>query len=198
MPKIVSTNDMRPARVHSFAPIEDGNARVLVLGSMPGQASLAAGQYYAHPQNAFWRIIAELLQCDPASPYPARIAALKSARIALWDVLQSCRREGSLDAMIERDTQVANDFRTFFRKHGKIKHVFFNGAKAEACFKRHVAGEIDTGSIEYARLPSTSPANASMSFERKLRAWRMMAAAARWQDSHAVRFLAASGDSAAA
>jgi hypoxanthine-DNA glycosylase len=163
---------MRLARVRSFGPIEDGNARVLILGSMPGQASLAAGQYYAHPQNAFWRIISELLQCDPASAYPARIAALKSARIALWDVLQSCTRVGSLDARIERDTQVANNFRAFFREHGKIKQVFFNGAKAEACFRRHVAGKIDAGHIAYARLPSTSPANASMSFERKLQAWR--------------------------
>lgn len=172
MPKIASTDDMRLARVHSFAPIVDRNARVLILGSMPGQASLAAGQYYAHPQNAFWRIIAELLQCDRASAYPARIAALKSARIALWDVLQSCTREGSLDTMIERDTQIANDFRTFFRKHKKIKQVFFNGAKAEACFKRQVLGKISTDPIAYERLPSTSPANASMSYEHKLRAWR--------------------------
>jgi len=143
---------------------------------MPGQASLAAGQYYAHPQNAFWRIVADLLRCDRASPYPARVAALKSARIALWDVLQSCTREGSLDARIERDTQVANDFRTFFRKHGRIKHVFFNGAKAEACFRRHVLGKISTGPIAYERLPSTSPANASVSYAHKLRAWRLIAA----------------------
>jgi len=176
MPKIASTGDRKLARVHSFAPIVDRNARVLILGSMPGQASLAAGQYYAHPQNAFWRIIADLLRCDRASAYPARIAALRSARIALWDVLHSCAREGSLDAMIERDTQVANDFQTFFRKHGKIEHVFFNGAKAEACFRRHVLGKISTGPIAYERLPSTSPANASVSYEHKLRAWRLIAA----------------------
>jgi len=176
MPKIASTGDRKLARVHSFAPIVDKRAQVLILGSMPGQASLAAGQYYAHPQNAFWRIVADLLRCDRASPYPARVAALKSARIALWDVLQSCTREGSLDARIERDTQVANDFRTFFRKHGRIKHVFFNGAKAEACFRRHVLGKISTGPIAYERLPSTSPANASMSYEHKLRAWRLIAA----------------------
>ena len=174
MPKIDSPDDRRPARVQCFAPIVDGNARVLVLGSMPGRASLAAGQYYAHPQNAFWRIISELLQCDPASPYPARVAALKSARIALWDVLQSCTRAGSLDAGIERDTQVANDFRTFLRKHKKIEHVFFNGAKAEACFKRHVSRAINTGPVVYARLPSTSPANASMPYVHKLRAWRVI------------------------
>ncbi len=165
---------MSMVRVHSFEPIEDGNAQVLVLGSMPGQASLAAGQYYAHPQNAFWRIISVLLRCDPASAYPARVKALKSARIALWDVLQTCTREGSLDARIERDTQVANDFRTFFRKHKEITRVFFNGSKAQACFKRHVSEEINTGPIAYARLPSTSPAHASLSFERKLRAWRVI------------------------
>ncbi len=172
MPKIASTNDMKLARVHSFEPVEDRNSRVLILGSMPGLASLAADQYYAHAQNAFWRILCELLQCDPASPYPARIAALKSARIALWDVLKSCARQGSLDAMIERDAQIANDFRTFFRQHKKIEHVFFNGAKAQACFKRHVLGRLSTGAIAYTRLPSTSPAHASMSFARKLRAWR--------------------------
>lgn len=162
------------ARVHSFDPIADKSAEVLVLGSMPGLASLAAGQYYAHPQNAFWRVISELLEVDPAAPYPARIKALKSARIALWDVLQSCSREGSLDAMIERDAQIANDFQAFFRKHRKIRQVFFNGAKAEACFKRHVLRSIDTGPFAYVRLPSTSPANASISYEQKLLAWRMI------------------------
>ena len=162
------------ARVHSFEPIEDRNAKALVLGSMPGQASLAAAQYYAHPQNAFWRIIAELLRFDVASPYPTRIEALKSARIALWDVLQSCTREGSLDSRIEQDTQIANDFQSFFRQHDSITHVFFNGAKAEACFKRHVLGEIGDRPLTYMRLPSTSPANASLSFEQKFRAWRMI------------------------
>jgi double-stranded uracil-DNA glycosylase len=162
------------ARVHSFEPIADRNAEVLILGSMPGLASLAAGQYYAHPQNAFWRILSELLRIDPASPYPARIEALKSARIALWDVLQSCTRVGSLDAMIELDTQIANDFQTFFRKHRKIRQVFFNGAQAEACFRRDVSTRLDAGPIAYARLPSTSPANASLPYEQKLRAWRII------------------------
>src|SRR5215207_11463954 len=132
------------ARVHSFAPIAEENAEVLVLGSMPGRASLAAGQYYAHPQNAFWRIVCALLELEPAFSYPRRIEALKSARIALWDVLHSCTREGSLDAMIELDTQIANDFRKFFRTHKRIKRVFFNGAKAEACFQRHVLPEIES------------------------------------------------------
>lgn len=162
------------ARVHSFKPIEDKNAEILILGSMPGRKSLAAGQYYAHAHNAFWRIMAELLQFDAASSYETRIKALKSARIALWDVLRSCAREGSLDAMIENDSQIANGFRTFLLGHKGIRHVFFNGATAEACFKRHVLRETDFGLISYSRLPSTSPANASMSYARKFGAWRVM------------------------
>ena len=164
------------ARVHSFEPIEDRSAEILILGSMPGRASLLAGQYYAHAQNGFWRIMSELLQFDATAPYSVRVRALKSARIALWDVLHSCIREGSLDSMIERDTQIANDFRAFFRTHTRISHVFFNGATAQACFKRHVLGDLDVGSVSYARLPSTSPANASMSFAEKLGAWRVTVA----------------------
>lgn len=160
------------ARVHSFAPIADENAEVLILGSMPGLASLTANQYYAHPQNAFWRIIAELLQFDATSPYPTKIQALKSARIALWDVLQSCSREGSLDAKIENDTHTANDFQTFFSTHKKITRIFFNGAKAEECFKRYGLQKFAGSAVIYLRLPSTSPANASLSFAQKLDAWR--------------------------
>ncbi len=162
------------ARVHSFEPIDDRRAAILILGSMPGRVSLLAGQYYAHAQNVFWPIMSELLQFDATAPYPVRVRALKSARIALWDVLHSCIREGSLDSRIERDTQNANDFRTFLSTHTKISHVFFNGAKAEACFKRHVLRDLEGDSVTYARLPSTSPANASMSFADKLRAWRII------------------------
>ncbi len=139
---------------------------------MPGRASLAAGEYYAHPRNAFWRIAGELLAFDPSAPYRARVRALKAARIAVWDVLHSCVRRGSLDTMIENDTEIANDFQAFFRAHGKITHVFFNGAKAEASFGRHVSGRTGAVAFRYSRLPSTSPANASISHARKLRAWR--------------------------
>ena len=157
-------------RVRSFKPIADSKAEILILGSMPGRASLAARQYYAHPRNAFWRIAAELLGFDSTLPYAKRVRALKAARIALWDVLQSCTREGSLDARIENG--IANDFSTFFRNHGKIRHVFFNGATAEATFKRHVLPTLGGRALSYRRLPSTSPANASVSLARKLRAWR--------------------------
>ena len=160
------------ARIRSFKPIEDEDAEILILGSMPGRKSLAAGQYYAHAHNAFWRIMAELLRFDAAASYETRVKALKSARIALWDVLQSCAREGSLDIMIESGSQVANDFRTFFPGHRQIRHVFFNGATAEATFKRHVLPTLGGRALSYRRLPSTSPANASVSLARKLRAWR--------------------------
>jgi hypoxanthine-DNA glycosylase len=156
-------------RVRSFAPIAGRNARVLILGSMPGQASLAAGRYYAHPQNAFWRIASELLRIDPQARYAARVKALKSSRVAVWDVLHSCVRQGSLDTMIEQE--VANDFAAFFRTHRGITHVFFNGAKAEASFKRHVLPEMKV-KLRFTRLPSTSPAHASLPFRRKLAAWR--------------------------
>jgi hypoxanthine-DNA glycosylase len=159
-------------RLHGFEPIEDKNAKVLILGSMPGSTSLAAGQYYAHTQNAFWRIISQLLRFDLTSPYEVRIQALKSAKIALWDVLQSCVREGSLDTMIKRDTQVANDFQTFFKTHTNITHVFFNGTKAEHYFMRYMVHNIDNRAISFLRLPSTSPAYAAMPFEQKLIAWR--------------------------
>lgn len=169
--------------IYSFAPIVDEHAEILILGSIPGRASLAAGQYYAHTRNAFWRIIAELLPVDFTAPYELKIQALKSARIALWDVLQSCKRTGSLDSMIEVDTLVINDFQTFFHTHKKIRHVFFNGAKAEICFKRHVRQENNFIAMPCTRLPSTSPANASIAFERKLNAWRLIL-----DDQHLMRF----------
>ncbi|MSQ21271.1 MAG: DNA-deoxyinosine glycosylase [Betaproteobacteria bacterium] len=162
--------------IQGFAPIANRNASILILGSMPGNASLAAGRYYAHPQNAFWRIMAALLRIDAGSPYRARTQVLKSAGIALWDVLQSCTREGSLDAMIDPDAEIANDFAGFFRTHRQVTRVFFNGAKAEACFKRHVLPVMGSAPLSYARLPSTSPAHASMPFERKLAAWQIVMA----------------------
>lgn len=159
-------------RIYSFPPIADERAEILILGSMPGPASLAAGQYYAHKQNAFWRIMAELLCFDPAMPYADKVEALRSAHIALWDVLHSCKRSGSLDAKIKIETQIVNDFEDFFRTHRHISYVFFNGTKAESCFKQLVIPGIKSNVLHYCRLPSTSPANASIPFVRKLEAWR--------------------------
>jgi double-stranded uracil-DNA glycosylase len=160
--------------VQSFAPIGDAKARVLILGSMPGKASLAAGQYYAHPQNLFWRILGEVTGASPASPYAARARALKSCGIALWDVLESCAREGSLDSDIDDASISGNDFASFYRAHPRIAHVFFNGAKAEACYRKHVLPALGDAPAPpgYQRLPSTSPANASMSRAHRQKVWK--------------------------
>lgn len=161
-------------RIRSFAPIAGRNARVLILGSMPGKKSLDAREYYAHKQNAFWRIVGEFLGIDPHAPYSTRTRSLKAARIALWDVLRTCERSGSMDSDIDRDSEIANDFRAFFRDHRDISHVFFNGARAAASFKRSVLPGLGIRSLRYIRLPSTSPANASVAYERKREAWQMV------------------------
>ncbi len=161
-------------QVQCFAPIENPGAHVLILGSMPGEASLRANQYYAHPRNLFWRITCELIGADPALPYEQRIQALRSANIALWDVLHSCSRKGSLDADIDEASLIPNDFAAFFRRHPKITHVFFNGAKAEQCYRKHVLPFMEVKHLEYQRLPSTSPAHAFLTYEQKLEAWRVI------------------------
>lgn len=131
--------------------------------------SLRRKQYYAHPRNQFWKFMEALFGIDRASPYGTRVRALKARRIAVWDVLHSCVREGSLDTSIE--AEVPNDFAAFFGAHRGITHVFFNGAKAEACYRRHVEPQAG-GAMRTTRLPSTSPAHASLSMARKLAAWR--------------------------
>ena len=158
--------------VHSFPPLSNPQARVLVLGSMPGLMSLRLQQYYGHPQNAFWKIVGEVLGFDPALAYELRTAALVERRVALWDVLASCVREGSLDADIDDATVVANDFTAFFQTHPHIVRVCFNGAKAESVYRKHVLPQLETQrAIDYVRLPSTSPAHAGMTLAVKLSTW---------------------------
>lgn len=159
-------------RVQGFAPIATADAEILILGSMPSEASLAAGQYYAHPRNQFWPIVADLLGFDATAPYEVRVQALESARVALWDVLHACVRPGSLDSSIQAEGLAVNDFPNFFVAHCKIRHVFFNGAMAEQCYRRYVLPHVGSLGLTYMRLPSTSPANASLSFARKLVLWR--------------------------
>ncbi len=158
--------------LYSFNPIADSNAKILILGSMPGRESLAAGQYYAHRRNAFWKIMAEMLDFNPASPYEVRLNELKAAGIALWDVLQSCTRVGSLDAKIDSASITVNDFTGFLRAHNKIRAIFFNGAKAESAYRQHVLPTVSAVPVSYMRLPSTSPAHASLSYRQKFQAWQ--------------------------
>lgn len=160
-------------QVFSFPPIETATARVLILGTMPGRMSLAMQQYYAHPRNAFWRIAGSLFGFDAALDYAARAAALKRNNVAVWDVLQSCFRGGSLDADIDTASIVPNEIPQFLVTHPSIERVAFNGAKAAQLFRRHVQPLLaPQRALDYCYLPSTSPAHAGMSFDNKLQAWR--------------------------
>lgn len=158
--------------IRGFPPIADASARILILGSMPGEESLRADQYYAHPRNAFWKLMGDLFDAGPELPYTQRTRQLKKSGVALWDVLASCVRKGSLDSAISADSITANDFRTFFAGHRNITRVFFNGAKAEYSFQRHVMPGLPALSLQFMRLPSTSPAHAARSYTQKRTAWR--------------------------
>jgi TDG/mug DNA glycosylase family protein len=157
------------SHVESFPPIASSRAETLILGTMPSVASLAAGEYYAHPRNQFWDIVAKIFGFRRSDPYRRRRAALIAHRIAVWDVLESCTRPGSLDGAIARDSIVVNDFAAFFARHPRIRRVLFNGATAEKLYRRHAAAP--DRPIEYVRLPSTSPANAGMRPNEKQRVW---------------------------
>lgn len=164
---------------NGLPPVAAAGARILILGSMPGQASLAAGRYYAHPRNAFWPIMGALFGAAPELPYVERLQRLTAAGIALWDVIASCERRGSLDADIVPGSVRANDFAAFFAAHPGIARLYFNGAAAETAFRRHVlpqllpqlAGSLPPGR----RLPSTSPAHAARGYAEKLAAWSVLA-----------------------
>lgn len=163
-------------RVHSFAPIVDSESRVLILGSMPGKASLQAGEYYAHPRNLFWSLMETLLGVGASAPYLQRVTQLLSRRVGLWDVLKTCTRSTSLDSDIISSSIVPNDFSGLFEAYPSIRIVCFNGAKAASAFRRHVLPCVPTSSgIIFHDLPSTSPANASIPLERKRAAWGVVA-----------------------
>ena len=160
-------------------PIIGRGARVLVLGSMPSVASLAARRYYAHPQNAFWRIMTALAvrrnaldACLPQArmPYSKRVAAVKRASVAVWDVLGECEREGSGDAAIVSGSERANDIPSLLVKSPSVCAVALNGGKARQCFERHIRANLPR-EMQVIALPSTSPANARMTPARKQTIW---------------------------
>jgi len=153
-----------------FPPVARGDARVLVLGSLPGARSLSEQQYYAHPQNAFWPIMRDLFGVN--GDYASRCSQLLENRVALWDVLHRSVRPGSMDADIQLGGAVANDFRGFLTEHTEIRLIAFNGKKAQQLFRRLVGTDVVADGIVRVGLPSTSPAYASMPFSGKLAAWR--------------------------
>lgn len=159
--------------IHGFLPICHKDAHTLILGSMPSRESLLQQRYYAHPRNSFWPIVCDLLGMN-SPEYTQRTGLLKSRGIALWDVLQACFRSSSLDSDIDDSTIVTNDFGAFLQKHDQIARVFFNGAKAESVYLRHVIPGLPAAHehIRMQRLPSTSPANAGMTIAQKRQAWK--------------------------
>jgi len=151
---------------HSFPPSEPADARVLILGSMPGGESLRRRQYYAFPHNVFWRIAGTLFHFPYDAPYEERLARLRDAGVALWDVLSECEREGSLDTAIRSPNP--NDIPGLLARQPHIELICCNGSAAFNCLRRFFP-DIP---IPIVRLPSTSPAAARYTFEQKLAAWR--------------------------
>jgi hypoxanthine-DNA glycosylase len=159
-------------RVHSFPPIARADARVLILGSMPGVASLEVQRYYAHPRNAFWTVMGALVGATPDLPYDQRLGRLQDAGIAVWDVLHSAEREGSLDTAILNAEP--NDVPGLLEDCPQITLVVTNGSYATATFKRLLWKPCLAvrPALRHAALPSTSPANARSNTARKLEVWR--------------------------
>jgi hypoxanthine-DNA glycosylase len=152
--------------LEGLGPIVGADTLLIVLGSFPGAASLAAQQYYGHPRNHFWPILGALWQLDlKNAPYPERLAAARAHGLGLWDVYMRCRREGSLDSAII--DAVPNDLASLTQRAPRLAAIVHNGGESARAMR--ITGALG---LPVLRLPSTSPANASWSFERKLAAWR--------------------------
>jgi TDG/mug DNA glycosylase family protein len=163
-----------------FPPVSEADATVLILGSLPGRRSLELHQYYGQARNAFWPIMGRLFGAGPELTYEERLGRLMRNAIALWDVVASGERIGSLDAAIIGSSVVVNDFDSFFRRHPDIRLVCFNGRKAEQLYRRSVAPALGSrlAAIRHETLPSTSAAHAALSFDEKLRRWSSVVARA--------------------
>ncbi|WP_428232184.1 DNA-deoxyinosine glycosylase [Flavobacterium sp.] len=153
----------------SFSPIASDDATILILGTMPGTKSLELNQYYGHKQNNFWKFMFTILKEDFSNDYETKKMLLQKNKVALWDVLQFCDRVGSLDSAIKNE--IANDFETFLIQHPNIKTLLFNGQKAAAFFKKYVHLK---NNYHLITLPSTSPANASKTYQSKLEEWQII------------------------
>lgn len=154
-----------------FPPISSPSTRILILGSLPGRLSLERGEYYAHPQNSFWKIVSARAP-NLSADYAGRVRMLTEQGIALWDVLAAATRSGSLDADISDDA-IPNNFRAFFHAHPTIRLIGFNGGTAAKLYERYVTPTLTEPqrSIDRVTLPSTSPAHAGLSFAEKVSRW---------------------------
>ena len=163
-----------PTWATGFPPVEPRRARVLILGTLPSAESLRRGEYYAHPRNAFWPLMGALFSAGRELAYPARLRRLAAQGVILWDVLRAADRPGSLDSAIHPRRLQPNAITELLARHPELKLIAFNGAPAEALFRRHVAPKYAAAlaKVELVRLPSTSPAHASRTFAQKLAAWR--------------------------
>lgn len=156
-------------KIESFPSLSNPEATVLLLGTMPGAQSLAMNEYYGHPRNFFWKLVAAVFNEELPTAYTQKKEMLKRNKIAVWDVLQACERQGSLDSAIMKE--VPNDFTEFLEGHPNIKLIAFNGQKAASFFKNYVHLKKEYAFIT---LPSTSPAHAGKSFEQKLEDWKVI------------------------
>jgi hypoxanthine-DNA glycosylase len=157
-----------------FPPLLGPHPRILILGSMPGVRSLADQQYYAHPRNAFWPIMSALFDIDLSLNYAERCQVITKSGVAVWDVLKSCQRKGSLDSAIEKDSIEVNNFNQLLIDYPSIKRIYFNGGAAEQLFKKHVLNTLNktSTSLTMFKLPSTSPAHAAMTLKQKTAVWQ--------------------------
>lgn len=169
--RLPDPSPVSPHQALGFPPIAGQDPDILILGSLPGVVSLAQQQYYAHRQNVFWRILQALFLIDAHASYEARCAQVIKAKLAIWDVCHSAYREGSLDSAISASSVIANDINGLLTSAPTIRCIAFNGNAAAALFKKHVTL---AHPVEQLILPSTSPANARLSFEQKLSAWRIL------------------------
>ena len=167
---------MPSSAITGFPPLGSTRATILILGSMPGAASLQAQEYYAYKHNAFWRIMQALYGISADAPYRKRCRLLMQQGVAVWDTVHRCIRETSSDSDILTGSVVANDFDTFYRRHRRINHIYFNGTAAARLYQRHVLPLLPPNTAALARttLPSTSPANAALSFADKLTRWQVI------------------------
>lgn len=161
-------------KLSAFPPVSSSQATVLILGSMPGIASLDEQRYYAHPRNVFWRLMGRCLGFDHSS-YHTCLSTLNKNGIALWDVLKHCERPGSLDSNIVEASVECNDFSEFLNHHGNVTTLLFNGKTAERLFRKHALKKLETSQDTIpvmTSLPSSSPAMAALNFEQKLELWQ--------------------------